>query len=391
MRRSHYEDLLARKLRGFPAVVLLGPRQAGKSSLAATTSGKRTVFDLERPSDLARLRAAPEDDLGDLQRRPGTIVIDEIQREPSLFALLRPLIDDKKRRARYLLLGSASPTVVAGVSESLAGRAGFVDLTPFLACEAGTTRPRLNRLWVRGGFPRSFLARSDEASVEWREAYVRALLERDLPALRPGIPVATISRLLTMIAHLHGSPLNESELAGSLGLSAPTVGRYIDILEGLFVVRRLPPYFANISKRLTKAPRIYVRDSGLLHALLGIPDNNALRSHPKAGASWEGFVIEQVVGALAAAGETVRAAFWRTSGGAEVDLILERGTKRVAVEVKLGTPSVSRGFHECMKDLKCRGVVIHGGVHDYPMSPIASALSVSATSDVRRLVKALFG
>ena len=257
--RPGYRRLLETKIRRFPAVALLGPRQGGKSTLARALRlarrERRVAFDLERPSHLLRVRTAPEEDLGALQQRPGLIVIDEIQREPSLFPLLRVLLDEPSRRARYLLLGSASPTLVREASESLAGRAVFLDLTPFLAAEVASTPARLRRLWLRGGFPRSFLARSDAASLEWREAYLRALLERDIPALRPGLEAATLSRLVTMLAHLHGGLVNESELAGGLGVTAPTVGRYIDVLEGLFAVRRLPPYFANVGKRLTKAPR----------------------------------------------------------------------------------------------------------------------------------------
>lgn len=394
--RTRYQKLLGQKLRRFPAVVLLGPRQSGKSSLAGATPaparGRRHVFDLERPSDLTRLRTAPEEDLGALQAHPALIVIDEIQREPSLFPLLRPLLDAPSRRARYLLLGSASPSLVAGASESLAGRAGFIDLTPFLACEVSAAPASLMRLWLRGGFPRSYLARSEAASVDWRESYLRAVLERDVPALRPGLPVATISRLLTMLAHLHGGIVNQSELAGSLGISAPTVGRYVDVLEGLFAIRRLPPYFANVGKRLTKAPRVYLRDTGLLHALHGIKDLGSLRGHPKVGASWEGFVIEQVLGALTLLGDSPRPFFWRTHGGAEVDLILEMGARRVAIEIKLsGSPAISRGLHECLKDLSCPGFVIHGGRDEFPMGRSVKALPAPMVAQPERLRRALFG
>ena len=393
--RPGYRRLLETKIRRFPAVALLGPRQCGKSTLARALRlarrERRVAFDLERPSHLLRVRTAPEEDLGALQERPGLIVIDEIQREPSLFPLLRVLLDEPSRRARYLLLGSASPTLVREASESLAGRAVFLDLTPFLAAEVASTPARLRRLWLRGGFPRSFLARSDAASLEWREAYLRALLERDIPALRPGLEAATLSRLVTMLAHLHGGLVNESELAGGLGVTAPTVGRYIDVLEGLFAVRRLPPYFANVGKRLTKAPRVYLRDPGLLHALLGISDSDALRGHPKVGASWEGFVIEQVLGALGQVGVSPRPFFWRTHGGAEVDLILEIGTTLVPIEVKLsGSPSISRGFGECMKDLACpAGFVIHGGEDEFPLGRAVRALPARLLASPERLREAL--
>ena len=393
--RPGYRRLLEARLRGFPAVVLLGPRQCGKSTLARTLRlsrpGRHVAFDLERPSHLLRLHTAPEEDLGALQQRPGLIVIDEIQREPSLFPLLRVLLDEPQRRARYLLLGSASPTLVQEGSESLAGRAVFLDLTPFLASEVASTPGRLRRLWLRGGFPRSFLARSEAASLEWREAYLRALLERDVPALRPGLEVATLRHLVTMLAHLHGGLVNESELAGGLGVTAPTVGRYIDVLEGLFAVRRLPSYFANVGKRLTKAPRVYLRDPGLLHSLLGISDLDALRGHPKVGASWEGFVIEQVLGALGQGGISVRPFFWRTHGGAEVDLILEIGEAIVPIEVKLsGSPTVSRGLGECMKDLACpAGFVIHGGEDEFPLGRAVRALPARLVASPDRLREAL--
>jgi len=393
--RRGYRRLLEARLRSFPAVVLLGPRQCGKSTLSRTLSlprrAKPTSFDLEKPSHLARLRLAPEEDLGSLQRAPGLILIDEVQREPSLFPLLRALLDAPERRARYLLLGSASPAVVRGVSESLAGRAGSLDLTPFLAAEVATSRSRFDRLWLRGGFPRSFLARSEATSLEWRDAYLRALVERDIPALRPGLEGATLTRLLTMLAHLHGGIANESELAAGLGVTAPTVGRYLDVLEGLFTLRRLRPYHANVGKRLVKAPRIYLRDPGLLHSLLAIADPNGLRGHPKVGASFEGFVIEQVLGALALAGVAVQPFYWRTHGGAEVDLLLEAGRTIVPLEVKLsGTPSVPRGLLECMKDLSCpRGFVLHGGEGEFPIGHGVRALPATLVARPERLREAL--
>jgi predicted AAA+ superfamily ATPase len=385
--------LLRGRLRRFPAVVLLGPRQCGKSTLARglARGASARVFDLERLSDLRRLQAAPEEDLGALQCRMGLIVIDEVQREPALLPLLRPLLDDRRRRARYLLLGSASPELVRGASESLAGRAGFVDLTPFLAAEVGRSPARLMRLWSRGGFPRSFLARGEGESLEWREAYLRALLERDVPALRPGLPVASLRSLLGMLAHVHGGLLNASELGSGLGISGQTVARHLDVLEGLFAVRRLSPYFANIGKRLTKAPKVYLRDSGLLHALLGVADLDALRGHPKVGASWEGFVIGQITGALGLLGEWPRPFFWRTHGGAEVDLLLEMRGRLLPIEIKLsGAPAVGRGLLECMKDLSLdTGFVVHGGASAFSLGRRVFALPASVLASPEHLREAL--
>jgi predicted AAA+ superfamily ATPase len=391
--RRAVERLLRSRLRLFPAVVLLGPRQCGKSTLAheLAKGASAKVFDLERPADLRRLQAAPEEDLGNLQQRRGLIVIDEVQREPALFSLLRPLLDDSRRKARYLLLGSASPDVVRGVSESLAGRAGFVDLAPFLAAEVAAGPARLLRLWSRGGLPRSFLARSDAASLEWREAYLRAVLERDVPALRPGLDPAAVRGLLGMLAHVHGGVFNAAELASGLSVSGQTVSRQLDLLDGLFVVRRLQPYFVNIGKRLTKAPKIYLRDAGLLHSLLGLADLDALRGHPKVGASWEGFVIEQVIGTLSLLGEKPRPFFWRTHGGAEVDLLLEIRGRLIPIEIKLsGAPTVSRGLIECMKDLSLRaGIVLHGGESAFPLGRRVYAVPASVFSRPERLHEAL--
>ncbi|HEX7672253.1 MAG TPA: ATP-binding protein [Polyangiaceae bacterium] len=394
--RVAYRDRLLHLLGGSPVVALLGPRQCGKTTLARSIvlswKGTRTFFDLERPSDLERLSLAPEDDLGRLQRRPGIICLDEIQRAPHLFPLLRALVDDPKRRARYLLLGSTSTSVVKGVSESLAGRVSFLDLTPFLATEVEAARgARRERLWERGGFPPSFTARSVERSFSWRENYVRTLLERDLPALGVGLPSVTLHRLLMMLAHLHGGILNASEVASSLSISAPTVSRYLDLLEGAFLARRLPPFWANVGKRLTKAPKIYLRDTGLLHVLLGLRDGDALRAHPKVGASWEGWVVEQLTTGLYLAGEPMEAHYWRTHGGAEADLVLVRGSVRIPLEIKLGTGGrPTRGLYECKKDLAApHAFVVHGGEDSYPVGDGVWALSAALLADPSTLARVL--
>lgn len=396
--RSSYAMKLTGQLRSFPCVTVLGPRQCGKSSLVrdvlgrAAREGKFHMFDLERPRDFARLSADPEEYLEMLQRRPGLICIDEVQTAPKLFPLLRALIDDRRRKARYVLLGSASFDLVKGVSESLAGRTGFLDLTPFLAAEVGAdVTERRETLWSRGGFPPSFLARSESDSFAWRESYIRTFLERDIPALGLKLPAMTLHRFWTMLAHLHGGLLNAHELAAGLSVSAPTVGRYLDLLEGTFMVRRLPPRWENIGKRLTKAPKIYLRDSGVLHTLLGIGPGTDLRSHPKVGASFEGWVIEQLLGALALAGESPRGFFWRTHGGAEVDLLVELRGRVIPIEIKMGgDPSVPRGLAECMKDLASpSGFVLHGGPDGFPLSRTVRAIPVSLLADPPALRSAL--
>jgi len=394
--RAGYVARLRSLLRSFPAVSVLGARQAGKSTLVhgfvAQARGQITVFDLERSADAARLAAAPEEDLGLLQQRPGLICIDEVQRQPDLFAMLRPLLDDRRRRARYILLGSASPNLVRGVSESLAGRIGFLDLTQFLRCELGAlTEAQRIRHWVRGGFPRSFLARSERESVDWREGYFRSFVERDLAALGLDLPSVALRRLLTLVSHLHGSIVNYSAIAVALGVSAPTARRYVDILEGAFLIRRLAPYYANVGKRLVKSPKLFVRDSGLLHTLLGLPSDQALRAHPKVGASWEGFMIEQILGAIALTNLPANAFFWRTHAGAEVDLLLELRGRLVPIEVKLGgVPKFERGLGECMKDLGLsRGFVAYGGDAFYRLGEAVWALPVTALEDPKKLVRTL--
>jgi hypothetical protein len=396
--RHDYAALLRAHLQTFPAVAVLGPRQCGKSTLVrefVKTLPRRnriTVFDLERPSDLARLAAAPEEDLGALQTHPGVICIDEVQRAPALFQLLRVLIDQPQRRARYILLGSASPSLVTGVSETLAGRVGFIDLSPFLSAEVvGESSTRRQRLWLRGGYPPSFLARSEHASAEWRESYIRTFLEQDVPGLGLRLPALTLRRFWTMLAHVHGGVLNATELATALGVSVPTVGRYLDLLEGTYMIRRLPPYWANIGKRLVKSPKVYLRDSGVLHTLLGIGGLDGLRSHPKHGASWEGWVIEQVLGTLRLAGERVQPYFWRTHGGAEVDLLLVIRDHIVPIEIKLGAePRVTRGLTECLKDLRVpTAFVLHGGGASFPLARNVWALSTTLAAQPAALRETL--
>jgi hypothetical protein len=344
--RPRYLQAIRRALAENPVCVLLGPRQCGKTTLARRLARQirpSWYFDLESATDRARL-ARPELALTPLT---GLVVIDEVQQQPELFALLRPLADRPRRRARFLLLGSASPGLVRGASESLAGRVGFVDLFGFDLGEIGGQH--LGRLWLRGGFPRSYLARSHAASLRWRRDFIRTFLERDLPQLGIRIPSATLQRFWMMLAHYHAQIWNGAELARALGVSEHTVRGYLDLLTGTFLVRQLQPWFANISKRQYKAPKVYVRDSGLLHALLGIGRDAELWAHPKFGASWEGFALEQI---LAVAGSD-QAYFWGTHAGAELDLLLLRRGRRLGIEFKTSdAPAMTRSLHVALEDLQ---------------------------------------
>jgi uncharacterized protein len=340
------------RLAEFPIVAVLGPRQCGKTTLIRETLGRRSgvvYLDLERPSDLGKLRD-PELFFS-LQRTQGATLfcLDEIQRAPEIFPLLRSLVDDERRNGQFLLLGSASRELLRQTSESLAGRISYLELTPFLASELPEgDSAALPRLWLRGGFPRSYLAASDAASATWRESFVRAFLERDLPQLGVSVPAATLNRLWRMVAHLHGQTLNSSQLGAAMGLSHTTIRSYLDLLSQTFMLRLLEPFASNTGKRLIKSPKLYLRDSGILHGMLQIDDLGDLLAHPVCGESWEGLVIENAI----AARPGWQASFYRTTAGAEIDLVLERGRRRVAVECKAATvPTVSRGFWTALDDL----------------------------------------
>ena len=342
---SHQVD---RALARSPAVAILGPRQVGKTTLARATAAARpgsTVLDLETAADLAKL-ADPARFLA--SRRDRLVVLDEVQNAPGLFGELRAEIDAHRRPGRFLLLGSASFGLLRQ-SQTLAGRLEVVDMAPLLLPEVAGRFEDIEHLWVRGGFPGSYTAADEDDSWQWRQDFVRHFLNVDLPALGIGVDPASMGRFWRMLAHLHSQLLNASALSRSLGVSAPTVGRWLDHLVDALVVRRLEPWHANLGKRLVKAPKIYLRDAGLLHALLGIRDAEALSGHPAAGASWEGFVVEQVCARLPA-GASV--SFYRTAAGAELDLVVESGGRRIGIEAKLSSaPTVTRGFWQACEDV----------------------------------------
>ena len=356
-----------------PAVALTGPRQCGKTTLARVVAAAdpegSTIFDLESAVDRRRLQA-PEQALAGLT---GLVVIDEIQREPALFETLRVLVDRPDNPARFLVVGSASPALVRGISESLAGRVGLVDLAGFDLTEIEPESWRT--LWLRGGFPRAYLAPHERASAVWKRSFVQTFLERDIPQLGITVPAETLRRFWTMLAHNHGQVWNAAEFARALGSSEGTARRYLDILTGAFMVRALPPWFANVRKRQVKSPRIYVRDTGLLHTLLTLETGDELAGHPKVGASFEGFVVEQLAGAFRTGGVY----FWATHGGAELDLLVMRGGKRYGFECKLAdAPGTTRSMRVALNDLELERLwVVYPGHEAYPLDDRISVLPVA--------------
>ena len=374
-------------LRRQAAVALLGPRQSGKTTLARRIAdGRDAVYlDLELTEDRRRL----EDVAGFVRAHEDRLVVlDEIHRTPELFPELRGHIDEGRRKGkgtgRFLVLGSASPSLLRQ-SESLAGRIAHVDLGPLDVLEVGSDADSGTRLWVRGGLPPSFLAASEEESLRFRRDLIRAYLERDFLQFRPRAPALLLERLWTMFAHDQGGTLNLARLAGSLMLSTKTVNAYLDLLEGMLLLRRLRPRHANVKKRLVRAPKVYIRDSGLTHALLGLGDFHSLAAHPVVGASWEGFAIETL---LSAAPWMTLPSYYRTSNGAEVDLVLDLPGRRRpwAIEIKRGSaPRVSRGFAIARADLDAeRAFVVHGGTHRYPLGDGVEAISLQEMAALLR-------
>lgn len=370
-RASHLRRL-RNLLRQFPVVALVGARQVGKSTLARQVARRTpaTVFDLEDPRDLARLQP-PTLALEPLR---GLVVLDEIHRMPGLFQVLRVLADRPRRPARFLVLGSAAPDLLRQGSETLAGRIAFFRLPGFTLEETGADPA--DRLWLRGGFPRSYLSGTDEESLRWRQAFVRTFLQRDLADLGIGLAPETMDRFWRMLAHYHGQVWNASELARSFGVTSKTVGGYLDALAGTYMVRRLQPWFENIAKRQVKAPKIYIADSGLLHCLLGIADQRDLRGHPKVGASWEGFALEQVL--LRSGAEPEECYFWKLHTGAELDLLVVRGRRRLGFEFQLtDAPAVTPSMRSALDVLRlARLDVVHAGRDSFSLGQRIRALSL---------------
>jgi uncharacterized protein len=357
--RRRYLESLEKATQRSPITALLGPRQTGKTTLARQFAENKpaTFFDLESIPDQRRLQN-PELVLGSLE---GNIILDEIQLMPELFGTLRVLVDRPGQKARFIILGSASPEIIRNASESLAGRVEFIDLNGFDLSEVGSSN--WQSLWVRGGFPRSFLAGDESDSLNWREGFIRTFLERDIPQLGISLSSTAMRRFWTMLAHYHAQTWNASELSRSMGLSDKTVRGYLDILTGAFMVRQLQPWYQNLSKRQVRAPKIYLRDSGLLHSLLNIQDIHGLLGHPKVGASWEGFVIEQVVQIISPA-ETY---FWATHNGVELDLLFFYKGKRYGVEVKFNeAPEITHSMQTASYDLDLAHLwIIYPGKESY--------------------------
>jgi len=374
-------EQVQRFLRVFPAVAILGARQVGKTTLALEIAKHvpSLYLDLERDSDLAKLS---EPALFLQRHSDKLVIIDEVQRLPELFTVLRPEIDARRlagqQSGQFLILGSASRDLLAQSSESLAGRIGYLELNPFTIGEVGVEDVgNLSQLWLRGGFPRSYLESLDGNSLLYRQEFVRTYLERDIPMLGPRVPANLLKRLWTMLAHGQGGQLNLARLASSLGLSGKTVRHYLDILSDLFMVRQLPAWAGNIGKRLVKTPKVYVRDSGLCHALLGIEQLDDLMGHPVCGASWEGFVLENLI---ALASRHTTATYFRTSGGNEVDLVLEQGNReRWAIEIKrTAAPRLGKGLRRACEVLQpTRAFVVYAGSDRYPLAPSIEAIGVT--------------
>ncbi len=371
LQRKHILKQLETRIRENPVTALLGPRQCGKTTLARSLSAVKPVhrFDLENPGD----RAVLQNPILVLRDLKGLVILDEIHRMPELYEILRVLVDDPSCSLKFLVLGSSSPNIIRQVSETLAGRIGFVDMGGFNLREVSSASWK--RLWLRGGFPRSFLAGDDRASFRWRENFTRTFLERDIPQLGFRIPQEAMRRFWSMLAHFHGQKWNSAEFARSLGTGEKTASSYLDILCGTFMVRKLQPWHVNIKKRQVRVPKVYIRDSGVLHSLLSLQTSRELLGHVKVGASWEGFAMEQI---LSVAGDR-KAWFWGTHSGAEIDLLLDPEGINVGFEFKLSEAvRTTRSMHSALTDLSLKHLyIVYPGDDSYAVNDRISAVSIS--------------
>ncbi len=382
MLKRQVQDVVERRLAQAPAVALLGPRQVGKTTLAKAVAQQQPnalLLDLERESDRAVLR---QPELFFASHRDRLLVLDEVQFVPQLFTALRPEIDAHRTPGRFLLLGSASGDLLRQSGESLAGRVSYVELTPLLVTELNPDLGGLQSLWLRGGYPLSHLAATAEASYTWRQDFIRTFLQRDLPGMGVRVAAETLGRFWRMLAHLQGQFFNASQLGLSLGgASHSTAVRYLDVLVDTMMVRRLEPHLANVGKRLVKSPKVYLRDSGLLHALLGIATVQDLQGHPIAGRSWDGFVVEQVAAQLPA---DAQMGFYRTAAGAELDLVIEHRSRKVGVAIKFAAaPKPTKGFWQAIEDLAVdRAYVVAPVERRYPLSERVEVIPVAQLSEL---------
>ncbi|HEV2478281.1 MAG TPA: ATP-binding protein [Puia sp.] len=380
MIKRRLESQITEALERSPSVALLGPRQVGKTTIALNISETTpsVYLDLENRRDLQKVQ---DIEAFHVENSDKLIILDEVQRLPEIFAPLRGIIDQERRKGnragQFLFLGSASIDLLQQSSESLAGRIAYMELHPIDATEyADNSLDKLNSLWVRGGFPESLLSASDQNSLDWRHDFIKTYLERDIPQLGPRIPAETLERFWTMLAHNQGFVLNASQFARNLDVTSTTIGRYLNLMADLLLVRRLKPWTTNVGKRLVKSPKIYVRDSGITHALLNIPDYNSLLGHPVVGGSWEGFVIENI---MSVAPSRVQPYYYGTPGGAEIDLVLEfPGGAKWAIEIKRSSaPSVSKGFYSGCEDIKPdKRFVVYSGLEDFSMGEGITAVSL---------------
>jgi predicted AAA+ superfamily ATPase len=378
MIKRRIEENITENLKHFPAIGLVGPRQSGKTTLAKIIAKKcdRPVIylDLENPQDFEKLN---DSQLYLEQFKKHLVILDEAQRKPELFPLLRSLIDEDKKPGRFMILGSASPSLKRQASESLAGRIAYHELSPFTLDEVNVSDANINKLWLRGGYPQSYLADSDKIAITWMQNFIRTHLERDLPALGVRVPSTTLNRFWTMLAHCSGQLWNAAKLADSLGVDSKTTRRYLDLLEDTFMIRQLQPFFANIKKRLVKSPKIYIRDTGLLHTLLKIYSFDDLTANPVLGSSWEGFCIEQII-ALKPSSYDIY--FYRTQAAAEIDLVLTKGLKvEIAVEIKYSlTPKMTKSSTNAIAELSPKKTwIIYPGKESYPLKRNVRTLPVA--------------